>query len=254
MSNIQYVFKTVACGKRMSEHILEKKGGKYVELCYNKINLEVKVYVMNIKTSEAVKINLLINSDQSDMLNSELIETVNSWWDKPDNVKNDRICKLLKVSMIKPEKGFGLDFDEIRRGELLLDSVFKSIDADNISSVETAVLLLDSIYHTRLQNPLRTAGNIQKLLQDDDLIRKIMEAKEQKDIVDCVNIIASIDKDPYQNNNYIYSFATKFCNRLNPVVFPIFDRYVASLCCITIIKKIHFIILHRNLWEIMRTF
>ncbi len=107
-----------------------------------------------------------------------MVNEVNSWWKEPNNISNEEISECLNISRNDQNAGFGLDFSEIRRGELLLDSVFKSIDAANIYSVETAVLLLDSIYHTRLQSPLRTARNIQQLLLPDvALLDKIKKCR-----------------------------------------------------------------------------
>lgn len=190
--------------------------------------------VLNVnKTKNEIKAgktySLVIYTNESNIRNKDLVREVNSWWEYPDKANIACIEKLLNISEKESKKGFGLDFSEIKQGEHLLNTVFDQINEKDLVSIETAVFLLDSIYHTRLQSPLRVANKIHKLFEQENFLNKIKEAKEQQEIIDCVNTITNIDKENDTNNNYIYSFATKFCNRINPRAFPIFDSYVAGL-------------------------
>ena len=157
-----------------------------------------------------------------------LVHQVNSWWNAPENATIESIKELFGIEEDKSEKGFGLDFNEIKHGEELLNNAFNNLDKNELVYIETAVLLLDSIYHTRLKSPLRVAYKIHQLFQNNNLLSKIKNAQDLQEIIYCVYEIAINDKKADAKNAYIYSFATKFCNRINHA-FPIYDSYVAGL-------------------------
>lgn len=157
--------------------------------------------------------------------NRDLVEQINSFWSLNNDNINWEIEFFGKNHSV--DKGFGLDFNEIRQGEVLLNSIFEILSKENLHVTEMAVIALDSIYHTRLDSPVRVALNLHEEIKKG-LIDDIKNAEGDL-IYDCVNRIAVIDKNQVENGKYLYSFATKFCNRINPDKFPIFDSYVAGL-------------------------
>lgn len=120
-------------------------------------------------------------------------------------------------------------FDEIKAGEELLDSIFARIENGDKDIVVGGILLLDSIYHTQIKYSLHFAIKLKAKLYEYDgdcrFIDKIKEANDAETAAYCVNTIAQLVKE--EGKEYAYSFATKFCNRINRKAFPIFDRYVA---------------------------
>ena len=129
----------------------------------------------------------------------------------------------------KKGDGHYLDFQDIHDGECVLKQAFEIIDSSEEKLI-TAVVLLDSIYHTHLSNPLRYA---RKLYQRSDFksiidsIRSTEVVNNNKMAIDCVRKLAEHDKNE-PGGSYTYSFATKFSNWLNKQ-FPIVDRYVAGI-------------------------
>lgn len=132
------------------------------------------------------------------------------------------------VESEKEKRDYLLDFANIKVGEDLLDSAFQTIkkkDANKEDYIK-CVILLDSIYSTRLDNPIRMGLEIYS--RRGELIDNIINTKEvinSSCAINCVKILSEIDK---KFGSHTYSFATKFCNCLNDC-FPIFDSYVAGL-------------------------
>lgn len=134
---------------------------------------------------------------------------------------------------------FGMDFRAIRKEEELLEAKFDILKKQSKDTLDEGfiieiVRLLDSIYSTQLKYPTIFAIRLHKLLQaENDLLEKIKSPKESQcfqEEAKCVDEIARIkDPDSKWELNNAYSFATKFCNRINPSRFPIYDSYVDSL-------------------------
>lgn len=121
-----------------------------------------------------------------------------------------------------------LSFDSIRLGDEMLDYAFNSLkNNQNNNTYCIAVTLLDSIYHTQLKDPIRVANKIFNSKEFD--IKRLLEMNKKTDINERSNIIDIIAQIDNTEGTHIYSFATKFCNWLNPNAFPIMDRYVVCL-------------------------
>lgn len=154
----------------------------------------------------------------------ENVNKINRIW-KGNATSDDFIIDILGKS-VSIEAEIGIDFEEIRCEEELLNVVFNELNENSsITVMQTAVLLLDGIYHTRLQSPIRFANAIYDRVKKENLLEEIRNAKRDDEIIKCVDAIATADI----GYNYAYSFATKFCNRINKKQFPIFDSYVAGL-------------------------
>lgn len=125
---------------------------------------------------------------------------------------------------------YGIDFSKIKSGEELLDYMFGKLRSGNkenitLHDVEAAVFLLDSIYSTQLSRfdkIFQLSEHLYRLIKDEDLLEKIEHPKDLPAIVDSISKRSGSDRKNY-------SFATKFCSRLNPEEFPIYDRYVDML-------------------------
>ena len=118
-----------------------------------------------------------------------------------------------------------LELDDI----ILEKDVYNNIGREIIKRWNTGEgSWLDSLYSTQLKNPMRVGESIYEYLKDRvKEIESYEDIAKNKEAIDFVKSIAEIDHC-FDNGTYIYSFATKFCNRLNKN-FPIFDRYVAGL-------------------------
>lgn len=164
--------------------------------------------------------------------NSNIVKQYNAMW-SPNDYEKDNV--EIKFELNGEEKYFtknelkkhyNMDFDEIRTGEELLNNTFDKLKEENVQlkDVQSAVILLDSIYHTqlsRLAAIFAISENIYNMIKKENLIEEIMNPEKPE------NIVSKIASAGEKNNNY--SFATKFCNRLNPKSFPIYDQYVDEL-------------------------
>ena len=122
-----------------------------------------------------------------------------------------------------------IGFGGFGKGDDLLRHVFSDLVSDcSLKNTELAVIVLDSIYHTRLENPIQTARALYDLNTHTKIISLITqsEAQDRRKIVDTIATINKIDSINAKN---IYSFATKFCNFVSPTKYPIYDRYSATL-------------------------
>lgn len=132
----------------------------------------------------------------------------------------------------------GISF--FNRGDALLEEIFNKIRKSVANGkspcrqdVETAVFLLDGIYHTNLNNHLQIAEMVYKLLLYG-LLQRILKPREivkesDNEAIECVDAIARAGKIINKNNYYNYSFSTKFCHWLNPNGFPIYDSIASGL-------------------------
>lgn len=131
--------------------------------------------------------------------------------------------------------------------EALLNDVFRDV-GKGVDKTANAVILLDHFYHTRLQQNklnesinrlftyLTTGANQEKPLLDR--IKELDYNESDRETFElylrnasyCINEIMNAFKDDsIKNEKGPYSFATKFCNRLNPKAFPIYDSYVIGM-------------------------
>lgn len=157
------------------------------------------------------------------------INEYNDLWDSTLNKYNYKvhISDDSKESII--ENGISEeDWKSIRQGEVLLESLFKKMkDKRDLESIQIAVIALDSIYHTQLDDALLAARNIYYLDKEGGLLDDIINAEDISCKKNVIKKITEINKD-YINKN-IYSFATKFCSFCNSTKYPIIDKYSATL-------------------------
>ncbi len=155
----------------------------------------------------------------------DVIDQFNRFWAPENNEWEVQLSTDPEVNV--DIRDLGIDFNEICQGEKVLDDAFRKLDKSNPDNTLIAVLLLDSIYHTRLKDPIRVAQSIHnEIISKEGTDRIICDSKKE---ILCKNVdqIAKIDKEA--GGAYIYSFATKFCNRLAPDKYPIFDSFAAGL-------------------------
>lgn len=162
-----------------------------------------------------------------------LIEYYNQLW---ENGTEDNILIRLSdtdSSLSIPAHEAGINFSEIKRGEIILDEVFAALKGKHTERTEEAVLLLDCIYHTQIKDSLHFAVRLREKIDNcssgESLITRITEASTDMEKAKCIDEIASLVKDEPDYMHSAYSFATKFCSRLCPDKYPIFDGYVAWL-------------------------
>ena len=131
---------------------------------------------------------------------------------------------IRKDGLVKICNKVVIDFEAIKQGEELLNEVFAKIGlwknySNDQAGLYEAILLLDRIYSTHLEDPYRYSVRLKKYI--NDLSQDVS-----------VENIARIDLESDDNRGkgiYSYSFATKICNRIEPNKFPIYDSYVAGL-------------------------
>ena len=143
-----------------------------------------------------------------------------------------------RIEKLSDYEKFHMDFEAITKEEKILQQKFEVLlrqQSDNWDENLTieVVRLLDGIYSTHLDNPTRFAIELHQLIEKG-LLEEIQKEvafpdKERRHAAECVDCIASISKDHQLLSNSAYSFATKFCNRIKPTRFPIYDSYVDFL-------------------------
>ena len=154
---------------------------------------------------------------------------------KVDDKRIRRFCDWWKNGQYNPsDKEFsatsfklaGIDFKTIQKGEELLHSVFEEVKKRKKEAIVNAVLILDSIYHTQIKDVIGYAICVSEI---NDKIGEILrtEPKDYQSAAQYINEIATARKKEFARNEY--SFATKFCNMLNPKAYPIIDKYVVWL-------------------------
>ena len=178
----------------------------------------------------------ILKIDKKDLTkpNPEIIKQV---WDAWKGIDNDIIMSIPQwedshYEMVEENirNKNGIDFTNFRIGDEIIDSAVDEFKKDNSeNNLIRVVVLLDAIYHTRLDDSFKTASKIkEKGILDGGLT----EATDES-ITGIVNTITRINlpqnDGEKKTGNYIYSFATKLCNRFRPDLFPIYDRFVVGL-------------------------
>jgi len=180
-------------------------------------------------------VNYIVNESErwNNFSNARLAECIELCVDVRNKPTDEKIDKLNEFQLIRHKKldenkkrKFRMAIETYKPGDELLGTIFSEIRSSEnptLKQVQEAVIILNSLYNTNLQNVITTSSNIKEQLQD--LLRKINE----RDLT-VIDDITNINKqgENAQFNNKIYSFATKFCSFINPS-YPIFDRYSSNL-------------------------
>jgi hypothetical protein len=162
------------------------------------------------------------------------VDVINSYWEtdiKSSSLKLDCNDEVVVSNVF--ENNNNISFESINKGEKILREEFDSLTSyPDFEKIVRAVLLLDCIYHTRLKDPMRVSISLDEKIVDKEWIKYIKGMDRKSSIEErayIINSITEIDKNDIKNGQFIYSFATKFCNWLNPSAFPIMDKYVSCL-------------------------
>ena len=153
------------------------------------------------------------------------VRLVNKSWKSGKSIKS----KLLDYISNPRAKIYNrFYFSECSEGDKVLLGLFnKMLINPSLENIELSVITLDSIYHTRLDNPFKTSHAIFELNQRIDFFSMIRDSGYDRRTI--IDYIASINKRFDNNEKYIYSFATKFCSFISPNRFPIYDQYSSTL-------------------------
>lgn len=166
---------------------------------------------------------------------SELIELFNGFWGSAEK----RETKLFEngEKIIIDEKMIpGINY--FNAGDDLLNAAFQKLRSKgfDLHDVETAVYLLDGIYHTYLKDHLHLSKLLYQLLTESnnrvlDIILNTDRIVMYNDIdaIQCVDAIARINENREKKSGYHYSFSTKFCYWLAQDYFPIYDSIANGL-------------------------
>ena len=101
--------------------------------------------------------------------------------------------------------------------ENILDEIYRKHNKNNdFEEVLTKVVLLDKFYSTHINDPIGISNNIISLSIDDRL------EKNDISLVDDIAFYKGSERNEY-------SFATKFCSRHKPKVYPIVDSFVVGM-------------------------
>lgn len=114
--------------------------------------------------------------------------------------------------------------------DAVLNALFDRIASPQIATehaVYEAVVALNYLYSTRLDNSYATAANIHTRINEI----KNTNPPEVIDTLTCINHSKDAKED------HIYSFASKFWSFLKPDTYPIFDRYSSNLICLYLQHK-----------------
>ncbi|MFA5010058.1 MAG: hypothetical protein WC553_02410 [Patescibacteria group bacterium] len=90
---------------------------------------------------------------------------------------------------------------------------------NNLDDILIKVCSLNVLYSTNILDPLTVARHIQSLGIDEGLKRGDLGI---------VNQIATVKMNGGKTRRF-YSFATKYCSRHQPKIYPIYDSYVEKL-------------------------
>lgn len=127
------------------------------------------------------------------------------------NVSPNDLTKLIKA------------FRFCNESDELLIHLFRKIKCEHIDyDVQLAVITLDSIYHTQLKDAYYIA---RRMNEEFDSIAELIRYKNLVPAVEKISNIFNADND----ENYIYSFASKFCSFMDSSSYPIFDTYSSNL-------------------------
>lgn len=176
----------------------------------------------------------------------ELVKRFNSFWNpgveqrETELFQNDDNRKFIIDEKMIP------GIADFKAGDELLKTVFLKLRSKNfdIHDVETAVYLLDGIYHTYLKNHLHLSKQLYNLLSESnyrvlDLILNTDKVVNDNSIeaIQCVDAIARINENKEKKTGYCYSFSTKFCYWIAQDYFPIYDSIANGLLLIYLDKK-----------------
>ena len=187
-----------------------------------------------MKSSKKSVKHIVNDSERWDNFSNErLAECIKLCADIRNNPTGENIDKLNAFQLIKhselnenKKRKFRMAIETYKPGDELLKDVFSEIrSAENptLKQVQEAVIILNSLYNTNLQNVITTSRNIK------DQFPYILKKINERDLT-VIDDITNINKqgENSQFNNKIYSFATKFCSFINPS-YPIFDRFSSNL-------------------------
>ena len=188
----------------------------------------------NKKKSKSVK-SIVCDSKRWECFSDERLKEcislcVDTWNDPTDeNVQRLVGFKLINHKDLDENKvrKLQMGFETCKPGDELLNVLFKPIretDMPTEKQIQEAVIVLNSLYNTNLQNVMTTSRNLQnkfaeikpRIIQGDYLV------------IDSITEINRQGKNTSYNNK-IYSFATKFCSFINPSSYRIFDRFSSNL-------------------------
>lgn len=188
-------------------------------------------------------VKFIVNDSErwSDFSNDRLAECIKLCVDTRNSPTEENIDRLNAFQLIKhteldenKKRRFRMAIGTYKPGDELLNDVFseiRNVEYPSLRQVQEAVIILNSLYNTNLQNVITTSRNIKN--QIPNLLRRINE--RDLTVIDDITRINQQGEDA-QFSNKIYSFATKFCSFINPS-YPIFDRFSSNLL---------FMILNRN--------
>ena len=181
--------------------------------------LKIEKEKLTLTKPEDDIVNKVWNAWDKGIIDEEIKMSIPQWED------SDYIMKDVDIRNIN-----GINFTNFRIGDEIIDSeIDKFKENESESNLVHAVVLLDAIYHTRLDDPIQTAITI----YESNILKGGLKNVTEKNTNKIINSIACINvskaNGEKKNGSYIYSFATKLCNRFRPDLFPIFDRFVAGL-------------------------
>lgn len=180
-------------------------------------------------------VKFIVNDSErwSDFSNDRLAECIKLCVDTRNSPTEENIDRLNAFQLIKhteldenKKRRFRMAIGTYKPGDELLNDVFseiRNVEYPSLRQVQEAVIILNSLYNTNLQNVITTSRNIKN--QIPNLLRRINE--RDLTVIDDITRINQQGEDA-QFSNKIYSFATKFCSFINPL-YPIFDRFSSNL-------------------------
>lgn len=130
--------------------------------------------------------------------------------------------------------------------EDILDKIFKKYPKNNDRvEVWKKVTLVDSYYSTNLKEGIWDAVlNITKLENFDEEVKK-----GNWEVVDNISSVFRMTPgDENTKSKDVISFSSKYCSRINPDGFPIYDKYVRQM--LVLIQKKHPFLEDLEKWKI----
>ena len=185
---------------------------------------------MNLKSVKSIVSDSKRWEHFSDERLRECIELCVETWNEPtdDNIRRLVSFKLINHNDLDENKirKLQMGFETCKPGDELLKELFKKIceiDSPTEKQIQEAVIVLDSLYNTNLQNVMTTSRNL------SDRLSEIKPKIKQNDYL-VIDTITEINRQGENKsyNNKIFSFATKFCSFINPA-YRIFDRFSSNL-------------------------
>lgn len=117
------------------------------------------------------------------------------------------------------------EYEHYRVEEKGLNDVFKTFPKnDKLEHILIKAVLLNKFYSTNIMNPRKVADRIFELNIDNAL------ENGDADIIDKIANISFLDKkNNIEKHKRFYSFATKYCHKSKPELYPIYDSNVAYI-------------------------